>query len=82
MTFYVCDKSIQWFENNYMRLKQEKCHVLVTEYKFENIWAKIGQMEIRESAKQKLLGVKIGRSLNFDKYVSPRCKKAGKNSLY
>ena len=59
MTFYACDKSIEWFENNYMRLDQEKCHVLVTEFKFEYLWAKIGQTGIWESAKQKVLGVKI-----------------------
>ena len=58
MTFYACDKDlsslinrlepdslfgIEWFENNHMKLNQEKCHPLVSGHKHENIWAKTGQ---------------------------------------
>ena len=42
-----------------MKLNQEKCHLLVSRHKHENIWAKIGQTKIWESRKQKLLGVEI-----------------------
>ena len=92
-TFYACDKDLsslinrlehdsllatEWFENNHMKLNQEKCHLLVSRHKHENIWAKIGQTKIWESRKQKLLGVEIDSSLNFDLYVSPLCEKAGK----
>ena len=92
-TFYACDKdlrslinrlehdsllAIEWFENNHMKLNQEKCHLLVSGYKHENIWARIGQTKIWESRKQKLLGVEIDSNLNFDLYVSSLCKKAGK----
>ena len=50
MTFYACDKdlrflinrlkhdsllAIEWFENNHMKLNQEKCHLLVSGYKHE-----------------------------------------------
>ena len=31
--------------------------------------------KIWESAKQKLLGIEIGRNLNFDDHVVPLCKK-------
>ena len=34
--------AIEWCENNYMILNQEKC-LLVSGHKHENIWAKIGQ---------------------------------------
>ena len=61
-----------------MKLNQEKCHLLVSGYKHENIWARIGQTKIWESRKQKLLGVEIDSNLNFDLYVSSLCKKAGK----
>ena len=44
--------AIEWFENNYMKLNQEKCHLLVSGYKNENIWARIGQTKIWESRKQ------------------------------
>ena len=95
LTFYACDKrlrslinrlehgsllAVEWFEHNHMKLNQEKCYLLATEYRYENLWAKIGQTEIWESAKQKLLRVEIDRSLSFDKYVSSLCKKAGKNA--
>ena len=61
-----------------MKLNQEKCHLLVSGYKHENIWARIGQMQIWGSRKPKLLGVEIVSNLNFDLYVSLLCKKAGK----
>ena len=53
-TFFACDKdlktlisrlehdshlAIEWFESNYMKLNQDKCHFLVSGYKPENIWA-------------------------------------------
>ena len=73
-TFYACDEDLsslinrledenllatEWFENNHMKLNQEKCHLVVSGHKHENIWAKIGQTKILESRKQKLLGVEI-----------------------
>ena len=61
-----------------MKLNQENCHLLVSGYKHENIWARIRQTKIWESRKQKLLGVEIDSNLNFDLYVSSLCKKAGK----
>ena len=48
----------------------------------ENSWAKIGQTKVWESRKQKLLGVEIDSSLNFDLHVSSLCEKAGKSCLY
>ena len=61
-----------------MKLNQEKCHLLVSVYKHKNIWARTGQTKIWENRKQKLLGVEIDSTLNFDLYVSSLCKKAGK----
>ena len=73
-TFYVCDKdlstlinrlehdttlAVEWFENNFMKLNQDKCHLLVSGHKHETVWAKIGETKIWESNKQKLLGVVI-----------------------
>ena len=53
-----------------MKLNQEKCHLLVSRYKHEDIWARIGQTKIWESRKQKFLGAEIDSNLNFDLYVS------------
>ena len=85
LLFFACEKdlnslinrlehdsllAIEWFENNYMKLNQEKCHLLVSGNKFENTWAEIGHAKIWESPKQKLLGAVIDRDLSFDGYVS------------
>ena len=92
-TFYVCDKdlntlinriehdtalAVEWFENNFMKLNQDKCHLLVSGHKHETVWTKIGETKIWESNKQKLLGFVIDRNLNFDEYVFDLCKKAGR----
>ena len=79
--FYICDKdlntlinrlehdtalAVEWFENNFMKLNQDKCHLLVFGRKHETVWAKMGETKIWESNKQKLLRVVINRNLNFD----------------
>ena len=69
---------IEWFETSSMKLNKDKCHILVSGYKYENVWVKMEDQKIWESAKQKLLGIEIGRSLNFDDHVSSLCKKAGR----
>ena len=70
--------AIERFENNYMRLNQDKCHFLLSGHKHEMIWATIGQTKIYESRKQKLLGIITDRNLRFDKYILNQCKKAGR----
>ena len=42
------------------------------------MWAQIGHAKIWESKTQKLLGVEIDRTLNFNEHVSSLCKKAGR----
>ena len=36
----------EWFESNYMKLNQGKCHLLVSGYKHGNIWVRIGAVKI------------------------------------
>ena len=69
--------AIKWFENNNMKLNQDKCHLLVSGYKNENVWANVGNEKIWESNKQNLLGLDMDRNLNFNKHVSSLCRKAG-----
>ena len=88
-TFYACDKdvnslinrlehdsyfAIEWFENNSMKLNQDKCHLLVSGFKYENAWAEIGKTKICESKKQKLFGVEIDRTLRFDEHIASLCR--------
>ena len=61
-----------------MKLNQDKCHLLVLGFKYENIWVNVGKTKIWESKKQKLLGVEIDRTLSFDEYIASLCREAGK----
>ena len=49
--------AVEWFENNFMKLNQDKWYLLVSGHKHEAVWTKIGQTKIWESSKQILLGV-------------------------
>ena len=70
-TTFICDRSLQnvlnsleenadlaicWFENNYMKLNTDKCHLLISNYKHEEMWAKRGKDIIWEKSDVKLLG--------------------------
>ena len=92
-TFHACDLdlstllirlehdsslAIEWFDSNYMKLNEDKCHLLVSGHKFESTWVKVGDSTIWESKEQKLLGVQIDKQLKFDNHVYSLCKNAGK----
>ena len=70
--------AVEWFEYNYMKLNEDKCSLIVSGHKHEQVWAMIGDSKIWESNKSKLLGIVIDRQLNFDDYVFSLCKKAGR----
>ena len=70
--------AIDWFQNNYMKMNSDKCHLLVTGHKFERIWAKIGIDLIWESDSVKLLVITIDNHLKFDKHVSLSYAKANR----
>ena len=61
--------AIRWFENIYLKLNTDKCHLIVSGYKHEPVWANIGKNFIWESNVVKLLGITIYRDLKFDKLV-------------
>ena len=57
ITFYACDSDlesliqilehdsmlvIEWFEINFMKLNDDKCHLLLSGDKHEVVWANIG----------------------------------------
>ena len=60
-----------------MKLNEGKCHVLVSGFKHEVLWANIGGKRIWESTENKLLGLHIDRDLQFTSYVSKLCTQAG-----
>ena len=90
-TYHACDKdlanlieklecssrkAIDWFKNNYMKLNEDKCHILVSGYKHECVIAKIGDADIIESCNEKLLGISIDIELTFSNHVNQIYKKA------
>ena len=52
-----------------MKLNEDKWHLIVGGYKFENVCATIGDSRIWESHRDKLLGVYIDNDLNFKFHI-------------
>ena len=48
---------IERFENNSVKLRHDKCHLLVSGFNYKNDWAQIGKPKIWESKKEELLGI-------------------------
>ena len=49
--------ALTWFENNYMKLNADKCHLLVSGHKHEQMFANVGGSKIYEEKTVQLLGV-------------------------
>ena len=64
-----------WFEINFMKLNEDKCHFLISGNVNEHLFAKVGNKLVWESAEEKLLGVTIDKNLNFNTHLSIVCKK-------
>ena len=63
-----------WFRENHMKTNANKCHLLVSSD--ESCTAKIEDFSIKNSTKEKVLGVKIDSNLSFESHVTSLCKKA------
>ena len=92
-SLYVCDKkilnvitrlehdaaiSINWFNWNFMKLNESKCHLIIAGPHHECLWIKMGEKKIWEKHREKLLGVTIDNNLNFNYHINQLCDKAGK----
>ena len=38
----------EWLENNYMKLNEDKCYLLITGHRYGTLWANIGETRISE----------------------------------
>ena len=54
--------AIEWFQANYMKLNERKCHLLISGHKNELLSANIRRSKAWESEKQKLIGIVIYRN--------------------
>ena len=71
-----CALLVEWFRDNYMTLNAPKCHLLVSGYRYETMFAKIEDTLLWEENSAKLLGIIIDSALTFDDHVKMLCKKA------
>ena len=69
-------KLIKWFAENFMKLNEEKCHLLVFGEKDIEISINIATSVIIERKEDKLLGVLIDQKLNFKQHLNTVCRKA------
>ena len=72
-----CNVALKWFANNFMKLKADKCHLMVLGQRCDDsvtVW--IGNTDVVNSSEEKLLGVRIDSKLSFDYHVSKLCQKA------
>ena len=65
---------IEWFNNNYLKMNADKCHLLITNQD-TNVCINIDGENIEGSYSVKLLGIKIDNKLNFNEHVAGICKK-------
>ena len=69
--------AIEWlFENNYIKLNEDKCYLLVAEHSCKTLWTNIRETRIWDSKNEKLLGLTIDRNLNFVGHMFALCKTA------
>ena len=65
-----------WFENNYMKMNEDKSHLPVFGNTDNEVTVNISGSLIKESDEEKLLGVTLDKTLNFKTHVTNRCKRA------
>ena len=74
--------AIKWFSDNYMKLNEDKCHLLTFgNMSSDSVSVKIGSSTIANSTEEKLLGVTLDSKLTFEQHVSNLCQKVS-NKLY
>ena len=66
----------EWFSDNFMKLIEEKSHLLIFGTKGDRMTLNIGASQISESESEKLLGVAIDSKLKFNLHVIQLCVKA------
>ena len=61
-----------------MKLNTDRCHLLISDNKNEQMWVKLDRDIVWESNDVKLLGITLDINLKFDKHVSNICSKVNR----
>ena len=66
-----------WFSSNFMKLNDDKCHLMIFGNKKKFTTIKTGNAEIKESYSEKLLGITFDKKLSFKQHIEDQriCKK-------
>ena len=67
---------VKWFSDNFLKLNDDKCHLMIFGGKSTEATVTIGNSKINESDYEKLLGVTFDKKLSFKKHVEDLYKKA------
>ena len=68
--------AVMWFDANYMKLNESKCHFILATHSSQHYWIKVGEQVIWESHIEKLLGIIVDKTLRFNQHVTKLCKEA------
>ena len=66
----------KWFSDNYFKLNDDICHLMIFGNNWTNATVTIGKSKIIESKYERLLGVTFDKKLSFRKHVEDLCNKA------
>lgn len=90
-TIYACHKDLNtiirnleavgsilanWFSSSFMKLNDDKCHLMIFGSTKNDTMIKIENAEVKESYREKLLGITFDKKLGFKKHIEDLCKKA------
>ena len=65
----------EWFENNLLKSNTDKCHLLLVSSS-DAVNLRVSEYDIKNSEREKLLGVKFDNKLTFEKHIINICRKA------
>ena len=69
-------KMTEWFSNNFMKLNEDKCHLIIFGAKPDTeITIRLGEARVKASKEQNLLGITLHQSLSFKTHVNSLCRR-------
>ena len=76
----VAKSLFKWFSDNQMKANPDKCHLLISSASQSEL--KIGNVTIKSSICEKLLGIKIDNKLRVNAHVEDLRKKASRKYIH